>query len=461
MIYLTTDELMEKAKAAEGKTFGQIDLTNRLGNISSKGGLGQVIEESYFGYKVNSEARPDFDELNVELKVTPIKQNKNGTLSAKERLVLNIINYMEEVNFHFYNSSFWRKNEKLLLMFYEWKKGIDRKDYKIVKSVLFTYPEEDLEIIKQDWETIISKVRQGKAHELSEGDTNYLGACTKGSNKKQVRAQPFSNEPAMQRAFSLKQSYMTTLVRKYIKNEQLVKFANTSELKQKSLEQILQDKFAPYINQTLKEIASTVGVTYNTNSKSFVPSIISALLGIKGTRLDNIEEFAKANIQFKTIRLEPNGKPKESMSFENIDFDQWTSESWDDSYIRNRFLETKFLLVVFEYKETAKENPNRALYFKGIKLWNMPTPIIEKEVKEVWQEINNKIRDGIEIDYVKRGNKMVETNNLPKTKFNGIMHVRPKGANGSDKVTLPNGQIITKQCYWLNSSYIANIVSDV
>ncbi len=461
MIYLTTDELMEKAKAAEGKTFGQIDLTNRLGNISSKGGLGQVIEESYFGYKVNSEARPDFDELNVELKVTPIKQNKNGTLSAKERLVLNIINYMEEVNFHFYNSSFWRKNEKLLLMFYEWKKGIDRKDYKIVKSVLFTYPEEDLEIIKQDWETIISKVRQGKAHELSEGDTNYLGACTKGSNKKQVRAQPFSNEPAMQRAFSLKQSYMTTLVRKYIKNEQLVKFANTSELKQKSLEQILQDKFAPYINQTLKEIASTVGVTYNTNSKSFVPSIISALLGIKGTRLDNIEEFAKANIQFKTIRLEPNGKPKESMSFENIDFDQWTSESWDDSYIRNRFLETKFLLVVFEYKETAKENPHRALYFKGIKLWNMPTPIIEKEVKEVWQEINNKIRDGIEIDYVKRGNKMVETNNLPKTKFNGIMHVRPKGANGSDKVTLPNGQIITKQCYWLNSSYIANIVSDV
>src|SRR5699024_4878976 len=51
------------------------------------------------------------------------------------------------------------------------------------------------------------------------------------------------------------------------------------------------------------------------SSKSFLPEFISSLLGIKGTSLNKIEEFQKANIDLKTIRLEPNGKPREHMSF--------------------------------------------------------------------------------------------------------------------------------------------------
>ncbi|WP_459500512.1 Sau3AI family type II restriction endonuclease [Bacillus sp. C1] len=460
MEYTTTEELMLKAKEAEGKTFGEIDTTDRLANRKSKGGLGQVIEESFFGYEVNSKAEADFANLGIELKVTPFKRNKNGTLSAKERLVLNIINYIEEVHTHFETSSFWKKNEKLLLMFYEWVPDIDRKDYYITKSLLFTYPEADLEIIKQDWETIVTKIRSGKAHELSEGDTNYLGACTKGSNKNSLRQQPFSETPAMQRAFSLKPSYMTALVRRYIQNEELISFTNANELKNKSLEEILTSKFAPYIGLTDKEIAEKLSVDYKPSSKSFVPWLVSSLLGIKGTRLDNIEEFAKANIQFKTIRLEPTGKPEQSMSFENIDFNQWTNEAWEESEIRDRFYQTKFLFVIFEFKQTKKENPNRELYLKGIKLWNMPTPTIENEIRQLWEEVNKVIKEGIQIQYKKRGNKMVETNNLPKSKFNGVAHIRPKGKDGSDKVTLPDGQQITKQCYWLNNTYIADIVAD-
>ena len=460
MEFTTVEELMQKAKEAEGKTFGEIDLTNRLANAKSKGGLGQVVEESFFGYEVNSKAEADFAHLGIELKVTPFKRNKNGTLSAKERLVLNIINYMEEVHTHFETSSFWKKNEKLLLMFYEWVADMDRKDYYITKSLLFTYPEADLEIIKQDWETILSKIHAGKAHELSEGDTNYLGACSKGSNKNSVREQPYSDIPAMQRAFSLKPSYMTALVRRYILNEELVSFTNANELKSKSLEDILTSKFESYIGLTDKEIAAKLSLDYKSKSKSFVPSLVSSLLGIKGTRLDNIEEFAKANIQFKTIRLEPNGKPEQSMSFETIDFNEWTNESWEGSYLRERFYETKFLFVVFEFKQTKKENPNRELYLKGIKLWNMPTHTIETEMKQLWEEVNKVVKNGIQIEYKKRGNKMVETNNLPKSNFNGVAHIRPKGKDGSDKVTLPDGQLITKQCYWLNNTYIADIVAD-
>ena len=249
---------------------------------------------------------------------------------------------------------------------------MNREDFHIYKSILYQYPEEDLEIIKHDWETIINKIRNGKAHELSEGDTNYLGACTKGANKSSLRTQPFSDIMAMQRAFSLKQSYMTALVRQFVNQEELISFAKSEELKTKTLEEILTERFAPYIGLTDLEIANKIEIEYKNKSKAFVANIISALLGIKGTKLDQIAEFAKANIQFKTIRLEPNGKPQESMSFKNIDFQQWTSESWEDSYIRNLFLETKFLFVIFEYKETKKQNPNRELFLTGVKLWNMP-----------------------------------------------------------------------------------------
>lgn len=57
-------------------------------------------------------------EAGVELKATPVKHTKNG-ISAKERLVLNIINYEKEFDKTFPTSSFWKKNQLMELGFYE------------------------------------------------------------------------------------------------------------------------------------------------------------------------------------------------------------------------------------------------------------------------------------------------------------------------------------------------------
>jgi DNA mismatch repair protein MutH len=65
---------------------------------------------------------------------------------------------------------------------------------------------------QKDWELIKQKIAEGKAHELSEGDTFYLGACTKGANASSVRKQPFSEIPAKQRAYSLKQGYVNHII---------------------------------------------------------------------------------------------------------------------------------------------------------------------------------------------------------------------------------------------------------
>lgn len=457
MIYETKEELLYKASTAEGKTFGEIDKSGRIKNEKAKGHLGQIIEESFFGYEVNSKKEADFNELGVELKVTPFKRNKNGTLSAKERLVLNIINYEEEVKNDFESSSFWKKNKEILMMFYEWMPELKRADYKIIKAYLHQYPEEDLEIIKQDWNTIVEKIKAGLAHELSEGDTNYLGACPKGANKKSLRSQPFSNIKAMQRAYALKQSYMTSIVRKVINQEDLVKFSTAEELKHKSLFEVLKDRFNPYVGMTLEEIADKTHLSINYQSKSFLQEFVSGLLGIKGTKLNEIEEFSKANIQLKTVRLEPNGIPKEHMSFKNINFLQWKNESWEDSWLKNFFEETKLLFVVFQYKETEKQNKDRKLYFKGITLWNMPMKEIDSRLKDFWIHVKDLINSGIELIPIEQKNRTIVKNNLPKPGYNGLCHIRPKARDGKDKTSLPDGRLITKQAFWLDNSYIAEI----
>ena len=342
-------------------------------------------------------------------------------------------------------------------MFYEWLPEIKRADYKIIKACLHQYPEEDLEIIKQDWKTIVDKIKAGMAHELSEGDTNYLGACPKGANKKSLRSQPYSNQLAMQRAYSLKQGYMTSVVRKVISQENLVKFSSTTELKKKTLLEIMEEKFRPYVGLSLNEIASETCLPINYKSKSFLQEFISGLLGIKGTKLNQIEEFSKANIQVKTVRLEPNGFPKQHMSFNNIDFHVWVKESWEESWLRNYFEETKFLFVVFQYKETKMENPDRKLFFQGITLWNLPMKEIEGRLYQFWFYVKNLINEGIELEPIQQTSRIIVKNNLPKPGFNGLCHIRPKAKDGSDKTSLPDGRMITRQAFWLDNTFITEI----
>ena len=211
--YVTRESILQRAQEIKGIPLRDVDKTGRL--ATGKGAIGTVIEESWFGYTPNSESEPDFPEAGVELKVTPYLRGKNG-IRAKERLVCNIINYMEEYDKTFQTSAFWHKCNTMLLMSYEHLADKPKGDFRIDEAVLFSFPDEDLAIIEHDWETIMEKVRAGRAHELSEGDTLYLAACTKGANASSVRQQPFSELPAKQRAYSLKSSYMTQILNKYI-----------------------------------------------------------------------------------------------------------------------------------------------------------------------------------------------------------------------------------------------------
>lgn len=443
--YKTAEEILIKAKSAVGKTLGVIDVNQRL--EEGKGGVGHVIEESLFEYKINSSSRPDFPEAGVELKVTPFIKKKNG-YTAKERLVLNIINYEKEYKKQFEESSFWQKNNTLLIMFYEYIKNIAKSDYKIQAAILYKYPLADLEIIKADWEKIVGKIRVGKAHEISEGDTLYLGACTKGStSEKSYRQQPFSKQLARQRAYSLKQSYMTYVLRHYAlgqgEDERIIK--DVQILEDSSLEKYIIDKVQPYLNKSQQELCDLFAL--RTKPKNINEIIISKILNLQNN-ITKTEEFQKANIKVKTIRVNTNGSIKESMSFPYFNFCDIINEEWETSSFKTLLESTKFLFVIFQFDES------NTLYLKKVMFWNMPVQDLD-EVKKVWEKTVKIIKSGVKITKTKRGC----SNNLPNLTDNPVAHVRPHGQNSLDTLPLPTGGNMTKQCFWLNNNYIKKQVT--
>lgn len=145
-----------------------------------KGSLGQLVEELFFKYDLNSRQEADFAFVNAELKCTPLKKSAKEELLIKERLVCSLINYTSDWNKSFEESHFYHKCLIMLIMFYLHNPKVSKLDLQFLFAVLWKIPEKDLLIIRKDYDTIITKIRNGQAHTLSEGDTMYLGACRKG-----------------------------------------------------------------------------------------------------------------------------------------------------------------------------------------------------------------------------------------------------------------------------------------
>lgn len=444
------NSILEYAKKLGGKTLRQVcDVDLIKNNRKGKGHFGQILEEFYFHYKPNSNSEPDFPIAKLELKSSPLKKLKNTEFRSKERLVLNIINYLEVVNQNFETSSFWKKNSSILLIFYLHNAGYDILDYLIKLVDEWNFPLTDLEVIKKDWELISKKIAAGKAHELSEGDTFYLGACTKGANALSTRKQPFSEIPAKQRAYSFKQGYVNHIIAS-ISNEKtgvygkLIKSVDIA--KKQTIEEVVISKFKPYYGKPIEQILATTGVELNKTAKSFYANLTKAILGIE---LDKeIEEFEKAEIIVKTVRLKENNLPKEDISFPNFKYEEIVNEEWDDSNFKN-ILEHKFLFVFFQFE-------NKELVLRKAKFWNMPhLDILEAE--KVWEETKNIVSKGKIVREVKDG---IRYTNFPNKSFNKVSHVRPHAAKATDTLPLPlkdkltKAKEYTKHCFWLNASYV-------
>ena len=466
------------AKKLIGKTFydvlkeyfkeNELELEKTLSK--NKGKLGNLIEEYYFYYKPNSNPHADFEKANTELKVTPYIKGKNGTLRAKERLVIGMIPNDKPIETNFEKSHVLEKLQLILLILYFHDKNKNKLDYSIdfVKlfSILGENCKKDLEIIKKDYKIIVDKIITGNAHKLSEGDTNYLGACTKGSTaEKSLQKQYYGDMPAKRRAFSLKQSYMSYVLNTYIVGNVPTYDSIVKEDENVYFEDIVLKKIYENIGLTIEELCKKYNIE---NKPKHVNSIL--IYRILGVKSENAEEFEKANIEIKTVRVEKNNHTRESMSFPAIKIKKFVKENFENSEIYRFFSEKKFLFVVF------KKNEIDEYELIGAKFWNMPIDELENAGMLEWNLYRNKFEDGVNFKIEEQNDgKIIVKNDLPKKSETKIFHLRPHASkskyviggqeygNGSNSDTdeLPNGDKMTKQCFWLNNDYIIKIIKDI
>ena len=125
---------------------------------------------------------------------------------------LSKIDYNTIVNEEYEYSHLISKNKKILFIWYLYEKGKDIGDFLITDYQLYDMSQDE-EIFRNDFNIIKEKIKSGHAHELSEGDTSYLGACTNAATSEDRTTQPYADILAKPRAYSLKNSYMTGILR--------------------------------------------------------------------------------------------------------------------------------------------------------------------------------------------------------------------------------------------------------
>ncbi len=394
-----------------------------------KGGFGNALERYYFRYEPNNRSEPDFAEVGIELKATPLKQIKKQ-LVAKERLVLGKIDFMKIVSEEWESSSFLGKNSHLLLVFYLHEQGHDPRDYLIKIVRMWDFPEADLEIIRQDWEKIVAKVRAGRAHELSEGDTLYLAACTKAATSADRTPQPYG-ERAKPRAYSLKASYMNSIIRGAPRAQPV---ATAQELRRGlTFEEIVHSHFEPYIGLTADEIAAALQIGVKRGAKNFYAVLTNRILGVGAGK--KIAEFQKAGISFRTIRLRPSGMPKEAVSFKAFDYVDLVQQDWYNSDLLDD-LSRRFFFVVYQLDSSDVPTLVRTQF------WTMPPSDVDAHARECFERTVELVMEG-KAEY------------LPKSSDNPVCHVRPHGRNKLDTLPTPTGGREVRKSFWLNSRYLA------
>lgn len=454
--YLSEDEIIKITKSAMHKTFGQLGFNSTyMGR--NKGGIGGFVEESIFKYSANSDDNPDFIDAGIELKVTPIKKNVDGTISSKERLVLNMINFKNEAHANFKTSSFYRKNKKILIWFYLYSSGIDPSNFEITDYYLFKFENSlQYKVIERDWNIIHNKIVNGKAHEISESDTEFLAACTKGANSTVLVEQYNSAIKAKPRAYSFKAFFMTYIYRNMIHNlPSYSPLVSDDEWMKNPLEEIYKEKINIYHGKTQKELCNKFHISSKAKQINFM--IAQKMLGISG-KSKSTSEMEFAGIIFRTITIDKNGNPTEAMPFKSFEFEELINTQWEKSSIREDFVDLKLMLFVFKKVEGTTT-------FDKVCFWNIPNRVVDGVIKDMYEGCANLVRNG-EAFYFDKNHKIKDKFPKENRNSNKVCHVRPHARVQADHYALPVKDkqtgitSYTKQSFWFNRDFVKKIIKD-
>ena len=325
-------------------------------------------------------------------------------------------------------------------------------------SFVYKLSTKDIEVIRNDYDKILEKINSGHAELISESDTEYLSACTKGSDSNDRVKQFNSSVLAKPRAFSLKSSFLTAIIKESM-GEAVFEEIKNRDRKPNICNLILGELYGWY---GMSESQLRARFPEAGRSKDAYAILVSKMLGLQD--LENSEEFQKANIHVKTIRVEEDGRIEQSMSFKAFDFCDVAKTEWEDSEWCSYFDSARFLLAIFRKKDGE-------YFFEKAMFYSLPEIVSEGFVKYTYEKTKRTLMSGDIVYDVKcsldrtgkTGRKHL--NNFVGSRENPVCHVRPHGSNfWKPQRKLPVPDKLTGytsfelQCFWLDKKYIRAII---
>ena len=464
------ETVLAHAKRLEGKTLREIagmldrpELLDRRG----KGVAGQMLH-AWFGVGENdSRAEPDLlnvempdgQRAGVEIKVVPLKAARAG-VRVKERCKVTSIEYKSLLGEKWPGSRARHKLSVTLFIYYNYAGATTWPDSTVDRIVIWQLDKSPARYtIESDWERTWQFVREGRAHEISEGQAAILGASTAGAGKdsKWVEQPTNPTVKAKQRAFALKPAFLQTAygLDKDPSAYQQLPIAEVRDADVDIRDLILR-KLGRYVGWRLADIADDLDIpdiadTGAKRPKHAASLLIRRVVGVVSDK-KKVLELEALGIKPKTIPArDADMRPFEAMSFPAMKLVEFAEETWEDSELRAH-LENILMIPLFrrerddDYRESVLGKP----FF-----W---TPIgrDEEAIAKEWRMFNKEVCEGRAAYHRENGRRVSSLTPASGTKY---IHLRPKGKDGSEDDIDPRGKPAQKLCFWLNQSFVQDLLT--
>lgn len=489
----TRKDLDKLLLSIRDKTLGEIDtarVIERETRDSTKvtGLAGHVIEESVLGYKPNPSQEADLlvDGTPTELKTTGVlykKVDRSMRFIAKEPSSITAVSVEKIVPQTFDDSFFWHKIEHLLFVFYWYKSltTVEAKEYAnfpIKGHLFYEFSENDLQIIKNDWQIIHDFIADLQAkYGIEEAKEHYPNLSTV-VNKLTVYLDTAPKWPKKPR-FRLRRRVVDFIVDKALNRGTLEvlpdTYASLNDLEKKCVDITNQ-----YRGMTLSQILTHFGIKFDDNKeltdkalKQFAEHAVVRMFGGQSSKMSQVELFRKFGVVAKSIAVTSKGGRTEDMKMFSTDFDELNNPSLDfkDSEVFSYFHDNQLLCIMFQEKELAKGEVARLAdnTFLGFKLLQFDDGFLD-DAKLCWDTAREIIQTGkLEFVYTldKNGNRIRNKKsqtwqgapNLPKAEHFKVFF-RGTGSTAADKVNIL-GVDMLRQSYWVKGTYIVEKLKDV
>jgi DNA mismatch repair protein MutH len=208
------EELMARAESLTGITIQQ--LANKMNMnvpeslVHAKGWFGTLLEQ-FLGAQAASAAKPDFIDLNIELKTIPIDENGK----PKESTYICVAQLEPEALSSWENSLVKHKLTEVLWIPFEASKAIPIALRRIGSPVLWKPDIEQETQLKQDWQEISDMIALGDIDKISASMGTYLQIRPKAANASSLtidKNQSSTNALTLPRGFYLRPTFTQQIV---------------------------------------------------------------------------------------------------------------------------------------------------------------------------------------------------------------------------------------------------------